>query len=598
MSDLVITSEQQLRRMMRDLESKALDKDPDPSPNRGATTLRHYWTKGPGAAKIRWGVSGDFLRCVAQLSKYVKEPKGLCNVYHRSATGSAPGQGPHAGKQLHDTNLLSYPVQDWVSSINDQDHNGDDHEMKADAMNFGVGADPSMIQSIERKAVMVPGVEQVGREEDGVLDAIVSVTGIKDRVNDIILPGAYQKTLQERTPKCIWGHQWNEVLGKPEWIKELLPGDPDLPTALPNGDAWPGEAGALKVRTKFNMKGERGRQAYYDALFFGPDQEWSIGYNVPDGTSKFDTKQHARILPEVDLYEYSMVLWGAMPAARTTSIKSAQITNKSMYLNPDQMELWVKELRNDHQDLAQFAGYEVKSLLGSGNTRVAREDEEVDDDLDFGGTELKAYDQDMLIKAYQMIGEKLGVGTQETKIHLAEGVAVKIAALELNDTLLTELDAPALAFDYALESGDADGANEAAEEYFNVIEDYLEVNGIMEEDDEYQDLEELTNILVEAANEANERDDDLDDDEYNPDDQLAEPVDAEQITNEKSLLGAIDAVGTLGDRFAITRKAEELGLDDHLPEGWKSDVVQIETKDGAIEIDNKEIAALRALAGA
>lgn len=81
------------------IENKAgVDTDPDPSPNPGARRLRKYWTRGKGAAKIRWGVSGDYNRCVTQLSKYVGvRAKGLCNVYHRSATGSAPGQGPHAG---------------------------------------------------------------------------------------------------------------------------------------------------------------------------------------------------------------------------------------------------------------------------------------------------------------------------------------------------------------------------------------------------------------------------------------------------------------------------------------------------------------------
>lgn len=73
-------------------ETKALDTDPDPSPKPGARRLRHYWTRGPGAAKIVWGTPGDFNRCVAQLGKYVTDPKGLCNVYHRSATGHAPGK--------------------------------------------------------------------------------------------------------------------------------------------------------------------------------------------------------------------------------------------------------------------------------------------------------------------------------------------------------------------------------------------------------------------------------------------------------------------------------------------------------------------------
>lgn len=59
--------------------------------------LRDYWTRGPGAAKIRWGEKNDFYRCVSHLGKYVKNPQGLCNEYHQRATGSPPGQGPHVG---------------------------------------------------------------------------------------------------------------------------------------------------------------------------------------------------------------------------------------------------------------------------------------------------------------------------------------------------------------------------------------------------------------------------------------------------------------------------------------------------------------------
>lgn len=79
--------------VLRGVQTKALDTDPDPSPKPSAARLRRYWTKGRGALKIAWGTPGDFNRCVAQLGKYVAEPKGLCNVYHQSALGAPPGKG-------------------------------------------------------------------------------------------------------------------------------------------------------------------------------------------------------------------------------------------------------------------------------------------------------------------------------------------------------------------------------------------------------------------------------------------------------------------------------------------------------------------------
>jgi len=53
--------------------------------------LRNYWLRGEGAAKIRWNTDGDWTRCVRYLSKYVKDPKGLCSEYHHQATGMWPG---------------------------------------------------------------------------------------------------------------------------------------------------------------------------------------------------------------------------------------------------------------------------------------------------------------------------------------------------------------------------------------------------------------------------------------------------------------------------------------------------------------------------
>lgn len=63
--------------------------------------LAEYWTKGEGAAKIRWGAPGDFNRCVTHLGKFVKDPKGLCAEYHKLALGAWPGKGhAHASAVL------------------------------------------------------------------------------------------------------------------------------------------------------------------------------------------------------------------------------------------------------------------------------------------------------------------------------------------------------------------------------------------------------------------------------------------------------------------------------------------------------------------
>lgn len=67
--------------------------DANPADDAQAASLKRYWTKGAGAAKIGWGRDGDFNRCVLHLGKYVRDPEGLCNTYHQAAVGAPPGKG-------------------------------------------------------------------------------------------------------------------------------------------------------------------------------------------------------------------------------------------------------------------------------------------------------------------------------------------------------------------------------------------------------------------------------------------------------------------------------------------------------------------------
>lgn len=57
--------------------------------------IRQYWVSGAGAAKIKWGVPGDFNRCRAQLAKYVPNPNwlaGLCANMHFERLKAWPGR--------------------------------------------------------------------------------------------------------------------------------------------------------------------------------------------------------------------------------------------------------------------------------------------------------------------------------------------------------------------------------------------------------------------------------------------------------------------------------------------------------------------------
>lgn len=56
------------------------------------TDLRKYWVHGEGAARVRWPEPGAFKRCVHLLSRYVRDPEGLCAEYYHEANGRSPSE--------------------------------------------------------------------------------------------------------------------------------------------------------------------------------------------------------------------------------------------------------------------------------------------------------------------------------------------------------------------------------------------------------------------------------------------------------------------------------------------------------------------------
>lgn len=175
--------------------------------------------------------------------------------------------------------------------------------------------------TLERKALHGGGTKVINADE-GIVEAIISVTGIVDEVKDVILPGAYAKTLATRKPKGVAHHAWDTPVSRCLDVKELMPGDPGLPKTTAKGDPWPRQAGAVIVTAQFNLETQRGMEAFSDVKFYGDEQEWSIGYDVPRGGARIDHKTGQRHIQTLALFEFSPVLFGAMPLAGSLASKS------------------------------------------------------------------------------------------------------------------------------------------------------------------------------------------------------------------------------------------------------------------------------------
>jgi phage head maturation protease len=355
------------------------------------------------------------------------------------------------------------------------------------------------VGNMEHKAVGVSGLKVLGDPDDGIIEAYVSVTGLKDNVNDVIQPGAYAETLKQRMPKGIWSHKWDMPVSKTLEVKEVMPGDPSLPKTLPNGDPWPEGAGALYVKTQFNLNTSRGRDAYEDCKFFGDQQEWSIGYKVPRGMATMDTKSQTRNIKGLQLYEFSPVLWGAMGAARSMASKSlieAQVAYKAEQgIAID--AAWLNELKE--WGIEHDREFNFDLLLKDDDVIELEVKEESDLDSDTGDALeglkgiIAAEDLDLLEKAFDIIGEvlvKAGVRT-DAEVKAVRGdpgeLVIDVEGKSLCDVLDAIDEAKALdealaddfydlaeKFDEALKAEDFDTVEQVSETIIKSIEDEID----------------------------------------------------------------------------------------------------------------------------
>lgn len=151
-------------------------------------------------------------------------------------------------------------------------------------------------------------------QAQGIVECFVAGIGNKDSVGDVVISGAFAKSLMRRKPRVVWGHSWNDPIGKVLEMYEVPVGDSRLPAKMRNAGI-----GGLYAKVQFNLNSEKGKEAFATVAFFGEEQEWSIGYKTID--SVFDPNLQANILKEVELYEVSPVLHGANQLTGTISIK-------------------------------------------------------------------------------------------------------------------------------------------------------------------------------------------------------------------------------------------------------------------------------------
>lgn len=138
--------------------------------------------------------------------------------------------------------------------------------------------------------------------DDGAFEGYASVFGNRDGGGDIVEPGAFTKTLRERTPrgvKMLADHDPTKRIGVWEEMREDDKG--------------------LFVKGRLLVEKAIGKEAHID-LKAGALDGMSIGYRVK--SDAYDGRRRARLLKEVDLLEVSLVSFPMNEAARVTAVKS------------------------------------------------------------------------------------------------------------------------------------------------------------------------------------------------------------------------------------------------------------------------------------
>ncbi|MFN3626695.1 HK97 family phage prohead protease [Parvibaculum sp.] len=150
----------------------------------------------------------------------------------------------------------------------------------------------------ERKAARF---EAKAVKPDGSFEGYASLFGAEDLGRDVVMPGAFRKSLAKRGPrgvKLLYQHDPNEVIGTWEEIRE--------------------DERGLFVRGQLLADVARAREVLA-LMRAGAVDGLSIGYHVVKAGT--DRASGTRRLIEVDLWEISVVTFPMLPAARVSAVK-------------------------------------------------------------------------------------------------------------------------------------------------------------------------------------------------------------------------------------------------------------------------------------
>lgn len=145
-------------------------------------------------------------------------------------------------------------------------------------------------------------------EKTGEFQGHGSVFDVVDLYGDIVLPGAFSKTLKAwgdkgKLPPMLWQHSASQPLGSFHKMVE------DEKGLYVEGQILV-DAGDVEKRAHAHLKA-------------GTVSGLSIGFDIPPGGVTYDSRANAFLLKEINLWEVSLVTFPANPQAQVENVKAA-----------------------------------------------------------------------------------------------------------------------------------------------------------------------------------------------------------------------------------------------------------------------------------
>lgn len=190
--------------------------------------------------------------------------------------------------------------------------------------------------------------------DSGEFEGYGSVFGVKDSYSDIVVPGAFLKSLNDwsgkgRLPALLWQHDMSEPIGVYTEMREDETGLYVKGRLLIDDDP-------LAKRAHAHMKA-------------GSLSGLSIGYILNDW--EYDRDKGGWLLKEIDLWEVSLVTFPANDEARISEVKS--LLERGETPPPSKVERALREVG--------FSGSQAKAFMAKGYSAITPREAGADEAL-------------------------------------------------------------------------------------------------------------------------------------------------------------------------------------------------------------------------